>query len=354
MTVRQIKSQNEFIDIMTSMKGRKFITFGYVSGVELPHMPKKKVPNPEYGTKPRARKEINAPDWEALGNEMGYGGAIGGIVKFTTYNCKYSNEEEYNDAYNTYRTKNDELRAKYGLEPMGKASYNTDTISYGAGVKQYNGDNEENKNHLYSDQNLFGSTKHSAYYKVDMDGNVDTSKELSFADIQMYMRQSADNINPEHRKMLMQVSANGSDSGYNQLVKLGAEDEKITSYLKELVALKMKSQRFIYDKVVFMVGCCNGEYFYYLNDQMNTVVKHLACDVNISSFMELATEKYKDSIVDLKGMSDESAAQALEESVGRAFDKNFDTLLGNELNEAIKRNRLINEAVDKAMKSFLK
>lgn len=323
MPARQIKDRNEFIDIMTSMKGRKFITYGYVTGVELPNMPKKMVPNPEYGIKPRVRKEKSVGDWEALGNEMGFGGAIGGIIRFTTYNCQYSNNDEISKAYADYGKKRDEIRAKYGIGQVGKAAYGTGTFDYGSGVRQYGGENADNAGHLYSDQNLYHSTKNSRYFVVGRDGIVDTSHELSYGQFKQYLKQSKPfEGNPAHKEILDRIG--GSDSGYSQLVKMGADDATITGYLKDIDALKMDYKRFVFDKIVFMVGKVGGEHFYYFNKDVATVVKNLDVDVDMRSFLNLATEKYKDSIQDLDSLHD----SALEEEIGNSASRIIDEVFG--------------------------
>lgn len=271
--MRRIATPDEIFDIIATLEGRKFATIGYVTDANI-NMPKVKRVNPE------TNRMKSYDDYETLGKNLGYEGEIGGIIKLTSYTMQFANREQMAKDYSNYKTAANDIRTKYGLEPVGDKENNyTQKINYGNGITGYGGDNDEKRGHMYYDANTAGAKNVKAtYYVVDKEGHIDRECDAS------------------ELKDMMQ--AKKEVSGVAALRKMGKEEEEIKRYIEDLKALNFSYKRFEYSKILYIVATVNGEKIIYLNDQLSKSVG----DINIdpSEFLIIVKARYSDDLAELQ------------------------------------------------------
>lgn len=267
---RQLKSAEEAFDILDKIGNNKFVTIGYVTGVSMETPIKRK--------NPATNKQKSYPDWEGLAQTTGTKGEISELVKVTSYNLRYNNTSSMSQKYNDYKSSLNDIRANYGLPPIGSKSY-TDTMSYGNGVKNYAGDNTELQGHTYSDQNTYKCSKKAFYYPIDANGNIigkfDKNQVLN------YIKNSA-----------------RSDSGVNALKKMNAEQSTIDAFIKDIDSLKMTYQRFEYNSILYVAATVDGQKIIYINDKLMRNVEGI--DINPQDFIKIAKERYAESLQEIE------------------------------------------------------
>ena len=71
---RTVKDANELFDILSNIRNTAFVTFGYVTGVNLAYPTEKRM-------NPATKRMKGFPDYAALGREIGYDRPVGAIIK---------------------------------------------------------------------------------------------------------------------------------------------------------------------------------------------------------------------------------------------------------------------------------
>ena len=296
--VRVLQTPNEFIDIMTEMEGNnKFVSYGYISGAGL-NIPKTKKINPETG------RMKGFDDYTQMGKELGYENGIGGIIKFTRMLVNFQTPDQMASSYQKYKQDTSDIRNEFGVPEIKKKEDYTNKVNYGTNkLDVYSGDNPELQGHMYSSQNVYsaynqteGSIKRkvSTYYIIGTDGEIietcspDRVKEI-FSKFG-----NEDPYSPEVSKLHKRVG--GGDSGLSALRRINADDETMMNYLKKVDGLKFIYRRFEFSSIVFMVGTCNGQKFYYSNSNLTRMPKGVGVEINPKVFIDMANQKYKKSI----------------------------------------------------------
>lgn len=314
---RVLKNPNEFIDLMSEMTGgKKFVSFGYISGASL-NIPQVKKLNPA------TNRMKNFDDFDEMGRQLGYDDGIGGVIKFTRLLVNFQTPEEVGKDYGDFKQKSGEIRTNFGVPEIKKKENDyTQNIEYGTnGLKGYGGDNDDVKGHMYVDQNVYsaynsqGSVKRksSTYYIIGKDGKVLEACDKARVD-ELFQKFGKDSqYSPEVNKMHQQVG--GKDSGLTALRKMNADDQTMINYLTKISDLKFIYRRFEYSSIVFMVGTCDGEKFYYVNENLTTMPKTVNVQVDPSVFIEIANNKYKKSLDDISqvALNDQSNRNIAEE-----------------------------------------
>jgi hypothetical protein len=272
---RKLKSAEEAFDILDKIGNNKFVSIGYVTGVNMETPIKRK--------NPATNRMKGYPDWEGLAQATGTEGEISGLVKVTSYNLRYNTTTAISKKYSEYKSSVDDIRMKYGLPPMGNKSY-TNTMDYGNGIKGYAGDNTDLQGHTYSDQNTYNCTKKAFYYPIDANGHI---------------------IGKFNRNQVLNYIKNSSrsDSGVNALRKMNAEESTIDAYTKDIEALKMNYQRFEYSSILYVAATVDGQKIIYINDKLMRNVEGI--DINPQDFIAIAKERYAESLqeIEQEGMS---------------------------------------------------
>jgi len=314
---RVLKTPNEFVDLMSEMTGgRKFVSFGYISGASL-NVPQVKKLNPA------TNRMKNFDDYDEMGRQLGYEDGIGGVIKFTRLLVNFQTQDEVGKDYGEFKQKSGQVRASFGVPEIKKKENDyTSNIDYGSnGLKGYGGTDDDKKDHMYVDQNVYSAynskgsveRKSSTYYIIGKDGKVleacdkDRVAEL----FEKFGKESQ--YSPEVNKMHQSVG--GKDSGLTALRKINADDQTMIDYLTKISELKFIYRRFEYSSIVFMIGTCDGQQFYYVNDNLTKMPSGVSVEIDPSVFVEIANNKYKKSLDDISqaALEDQSNRNIAEE-----------------------------------------
>ena len=319
--VKVLKTPNEFIDTMVEMPGKKkFVSFGYICGANL-NIPQIKKLNPA------TNRMKNFDDYDEMGRQLGYDDGIGGVIKFTRLLVNFQTPAEVGKDYGEYKDKSASIRADFGVPEIKDKPEDGNyakKIDYGTnGVITYGGDNDDLKGHMYVDQNVYSAyngqgavkRKSSTYYIIGKDGNVleacdkDRANEL----FSKFGKASSSPYSPEVDKLHQRVG--GHDSGLTALRKIDADDKTMIDYLTQIDGLKFIYRRFEFSSIVFMVGTCDGEKFYYPNQNLTSIPKGVNVPIDPKVFVEIANNKYKKTLDDISqaALEDQSNRNIAEE-----------------------------------------
>lgn len=305
----KVINANDFLDKISEMSGLKFITYGYIRGINLNYPKSKHTKGISYYMLGQILVQNNPQLKQYINTNTN----IGGIIKYTTYNIQYFNANEMKTRYKNYTTKQDKIvnnivgDIKKNINPnfhyeyvREEPKYQTDTIEHGnGGISVYNGKNPKKMGNGYINQNTFyadnpktgNPRKYVKYYLIDILGKIIC--ELSVNDIKPLMQphrvETATN-NPEIKKYLYQLGQ--PDKVFNDLKKLQVSDEYLLRYVKEMVELKFKYKRFDFDKILFMCATSNNEQFIYINDNLQSVYDNLRCNLNKEQFFKMVEQHY--------------------------------------------------------------
>lgn len=265
---RQLKTINEFFDIMNNLPLGKFISFGYVTGANL-DVPKVNRRNPE------TNRMKGYPDYEtAFGSDD-----IKALIKITSYTIPYAYKDNVMKRYNKYKNDVNDIRAKYGAPAMGDKAGYTQRINYGDGnISMYSGDNEELKNHTYISQNTKAAVRISSYvYTLNQEGKI------------------MDELTPEQVRPYL--NKRQADSGETALRKMGADELQIQSYIKEIDSLNFSYREFESNSLLWVTGTTkDGEPIAYINTKFKRFLKSENINVYAPDIIEKAQEHYTDSL----------------------------------------------------------
>lgn len=259
---RNVKTADEFFDILDDMHGGKFMCLGYVTGANL-NVPKVQRRNPETN---RMKGYANYSVF-AEGEEE-----IGAVVKVTTYNYQWQTRESVKNAYSKYKTDANAIHAKYGLDPIGDKpqDWKSKQTHGEHGVEVYSGNDEKKFGNTYNPQNTKKARKKSHTYAIGTDGHI--IREI-----------------PE--ETLLQYLVKRQDSkAVKQLKAMNAEEERIAAFIKEIDDLGMEYRNFESSSVLFIAATVNGEKLVFLNDRLQRCVEGI--NIAPEDFLKIARERY--------------------------------------------------------------
>lgn len=288
---RRIANVEEIIDIMTSIKGGQFVTFGYVSDAKV------------Y----KKRSSVSDEDLDVLGNNLdtikgtfgnedamrnhGYYSKLStfhsgkdengkdvkklpfaGLIKLTTSQINFISEKSFRQKEAEYLTKRDEINKKYGVykapeERRGKAT--TELQDYGnGGIAVGNTDNTRDKVYMHTNGATRKSIGEPIYYFVDDNGNLISE--------------------PVSKNLAISIIAKSTKTkpveAANDVLKLTQDENIVKQYVKEIEDLNFKILKYDYDKIIFISCTYNGEKIFYINDKMSG---------NISKGLTVAPETFE-------------------------------------------------------------
>lgn len=301
--MRTIKSSNDFFDILDGIKGGAIVTIGYVTsaGLNVPVIKKKN---------PKTNREKGYNDYSMFQNEGE--NEISALVKLTSYNFNYRNRQSVHDEYyNRVKPETNAIRQKYGLPDVGtKKSYKT-TLNFGEnGQEVYGGQNQKLFGNSYSPQNMYKPLNiKSSFYTVGSDGHI--MKELNNENVIPYLT---------HRV----------PDGVNALKKLGADDQKIQNFIKEIDGLKFKYRNFEANSILYIIATVKGEKLIYINDNLQRCVDDI--DINPQDFIKIANERYQKDLAKTQQIPNNENVD-MKENVTKLSENDFHYIIS----EAVKR-----------------
>lgn len=262
--MRRIATANEFFDILDKMGNGKFVTIGYVTGANL-DVPTVSRKNPQTN---RMKKYA---DYSVFGEDD----EIGALVKITSYNFQYLNRESINKKYGEYKTAANDVRTKYGLDPIAdRASYKKGTSWSPNGPSLYSGENSELSSHSYNSQNVYNARISGVVYAVGKDGHI--IRDLSPEEVKPYLKK---------RREVDGVAA---------LRKMGAEETAIQSYIEDINNLKFKYMNFESNSILWITTTIDKEPIVYINENMARAVDDI--NINSADFIKIAKERYQSDL----------------------------------------------------------
>lgn len=285
--VRRIANANEFFDILSNMKGGCFATIGYVTSANL-SIPQVRRKNPETG------RMKGYDDYETFGKSLGEDGEVGGVIKLTSYTLNWSNPENIARAYNLYKQNANDIRNKYGLEPiqdresyMSKQEYGDHSISV------YSGKNDNLSLHSYTSQNIHNAKIKALYYLVDLNGMI--VREVNKDELKDYFKEKS------------------PISGVATLKKMGKSEEEIQNYINDIKNLKMSRRNFEASSILYMVATVNGEKIVYINENLTQAIRGI--NIVPAEFTKIAKERYDIDFMQIQECIEESAKLLKESGV---------------------------------------
>lgn len=260
MVVRELKTANEFYDLVSSIPGGTFVTYAYVTAAKISYPTKK-------AKDPKTNKIKTVIDYNTLTKMLGYKSLVTGIIKITRYHIPYGTPNSMEKNYEKYLTDFNELRKRYGIPHTERIEGYKGRVRYGKnGVYVYKGDNEEKVGNSYSAQNIRNAksiVKH--YYLVGINGKI------------------LEEVDEEFLKGMFLPKP--ILSGVKHLKDNGADRQTIRNYIDEHQKLNFDYRCFEGKSILYMVGTCkniNGEKekFYYSNNRLSDTINGIKIDKN--------------------------------------------------------------------------
>lgn len=197
-----------------------------------------------------------------------------GVVRFSLYSLGYTTEETYRKGYGEYKNKENELRQKYGLDPIKDREEKHDELnSYGVST----GATENTRNRAYIHLNTSDSDKKSMCFGVNFDDTI--TEEIPYSVL---------------REVLTKKSG---DSGVSQLRKLERSEEEIEQYISELEGIKKgyEFRKFDLSKLLYIIINKDDEQMYWVNDSLtNKLSKDLELE-DTSDIFRVSKEVFKET-----------------------------------------------------------
>lgn len=286
---RRVADINEMIDIMSSIQGGVFVSLCYMNSAKIGKTLSGKDINVDQFGQDLDNNRIEGDD-EIYNNLKNYqqGGVsrknkfpYGGIVKMSTYQFNWQSEDNYGKNFHNYANKRDELLAKYGAEIQKRELKHDEKLNFGTGISVGATDNTKHK--LYTHQN--GATIRNAkskYFIVDNDGELKGG------------------VSYEAIKEL--ISKTKNIDGLSALKKIGATEEQIQEYIRDLKALNFRVLKLMFDSILYIVCSVNGEKIVYINNNLAKEVGSGSYIVNINpqSFIDMANQLYRQDMTNLQ------------------------------------------------------
>jgi hypothetical protein len=261
-------------DDMEDENGGKWVTVGYITGVDL-NVPTVKRINPETG------RQKGYPDWDTFSQQIGQEKTIAGVLSVQSFQVNWMPRKNFGAFYDKYVQDTNAIRADYGLEPMAQRSSNEETPAYGnGGVSTYSGNNQDKVGNTYAPkQNVAKIKKKRTYYPVYQDGSLGQPIDKN--------------------TLVNYFKAKSPVSGVSALRKLGVEEEKIAEYVKRISDLGVSINKFETSQVLYLSAMVGGQQKTFINNQVKNIVNHIDVPVNLGDITRIAIERYKKDVPDL-------------------------------------------------------
>lgn len=245
--------------MLNGIKDGQRITFGYVTAASIDY-PKTKIRNPQ------TKRMNTVNDFATFGRNMGFdeGKVPTGVVKLKVYNLNLPKGEKLDSRYNEFATLRDNLKRKYGL-PVKDGPYDRENINYGKGnIRQYNGKNNELRNHTYLDINMSNIKSLSTnYYVAFEDGSL---------------------IPIEKARLPIAYKA-PAKSAADTLVAAGATEEEVASLRS------MDYRTFLTSKILYVSCTSDNEKKLFVNTKLPDKINDLT-NVRPDALVNVAKERY--------------------------------------------------------------
>lgn len=269
---RKVESPDKVFDILEQIGKNNFVCVGYVTGANL-DMPKVKRINPA------TNRMKSFDDMETFSKDMGSEEQIAALVKITSYNFRYYNNNDVKKKYGYYKTKFNDIRLKYGLGPVSdKENDYTNTMNYGSGVDVYAGADENKNGNFYVAANTAGARINSVVYAINQEGHI--MQELTKEQVKPYLKAKGEEV-----------------PGANALRKMGKEESEVQKYIEEVKGLNMNYKRFEGNSILWVAATVNGQKIIYINSNIMRSVNGI--NINPQDFIAKARERYN---VDMNNM----------------------------------------------------
>lgn len=309
---RRVADIGELFDLLDQIRNGAWISFGYVSKVEVnDQMPTKKIRNQQ------TNRMNTVKDLAMFSSD---GEDLATLVKVSNYNIQYRNRALVAKQYGEYLDKANPIRVSYGLPPIQRKDKDyTEKMNFGNGVDVYNGKREELQGHSYLNLNVFGVKPKVAYYAVNSEGRI--VKEIPRDQLKPYLKSK-------------------SVDGAEALKKLGAEDETVKEYIQKIAELKYTYGRYVHESILWVAATTKtGDKFVYINENLNKTIDKI--NVNPQDFLAIANERYKIGMADIEDLANKNVQES----------RNMKQLI--RLTES-DLHRIINESVNRIISESIK
>ena len=175
--------------------------------------------------------------------------------------------------YADYKNKSNDIRAKYGLEPISdKENDYKSTMNYGSGVDVYIGSDKDKEGNFYVNANTYGKNNiRGVVYAVDTNGNI--VQELTKEQIKPYLKAKGEEV-----------------PGANALRKMEVEDSVVQNYINDIQSLNFNYKRFEGNSILWIAATVNGQKIVYINSNLSKTINGI--NINKEDFIQKANERY--------------------------------------------------------------
>lgn len=306
--MRVVKSSNEFFDLLDKMPNGQFVTIGYVTSANL-DVPKVSRKNPETG------RMKGYPDYSVFGTDN----EIGALVKISSYNMQYLNRNTVSKKYGEYKKSVNDIRANFGLEPMGDKDSYKQSVNWGNNSPElYKGSNKDLEGHSYNPQNIYSAKIKSVVYAVNNEGSI--VQELKPEQVKPYLKKK------------------GEVSGVSALRKMNTEEDKIQDFIKQINDLKFRYVNFEANSILWIAATVEGEKVVYINDNLQRAVDGI--NIKPEDFRAIARERYQIDLANLHEM----AMKKANGNVIRLTESDFYKMINNAVMSCLNEEMINNDS----------
>ena len=328
-SVRQLRSPQDFIDVITSIPGGQYATFCYVNVANV-YKQKNKVDMDAFGRDMDANKpEGNDPVYDELQNWRNGSKSTMPItiISLTKYTVNWSTAKNYDTNCSKYLQAKDEIDARYGhqkdLDRSLKTHDNQMRVDIGSGV--HAGAQLNNNDCIYLQQNI-AKPRHMStkYYAVNKEGHI---------------------IGVARTELIQSLRKAGASQIPSDL-KAILTDEQQKEYLRELEALNFKPGKFRGEKILYIVATVDGQPICYINKLLTNEISK-SVTINPSEFIAIAAQEF-DKDEALTESFDEAKATVVEHARALVAHAGIQSNAADELIESI-AHRAIVDAINESI-----
>lgn len=273
---RNLSDANNLLDVLSEIKGNKFVTFSYMKLYKLQTKRTRGINT----YSPEQLKKCLEQFAEKYGETTTYKGLKlfyedekvkqfpYSIIQVLRYNTQWTSQKSFNEKYTEFRKQEDIIRPKYGLKIRGNKESGLVVLDYGqTGITV--GTTENTQDNLYLRMNMFNAKLlDSVLYLLDEKGNVIEEVPTELINVLKYFESDSD-INAI-------IKANLPENPTNEDIL--RVDNVVKEYKNEIAELKFSPKNYRVDRVLFITATANGNKFFFSNDKLASSIDKVIVD----------------------------------------------------------------------------
>ena len=362
MAIREITDANQFIDIISSIKSNRYITFAYVNTYDIHG----RLSRGENKVDTAKLQQILDTHKEKYGSTKAYQGYQEfhdnekmkkypySIIQVIRYNMRWVSKNDFGKAYNKWKGMMNNIRTEYLLDPIGDKEGYVDTLNYGSGGVGV-GNTDNTRDEIYLQTINTPKFLDDRFFICDMAGEIveETTEEI----FKMLKKQKADtdanNIRKKHN--ITDLSTEEEKAQVEQKIKeFRAKVEELNSTLSP--------RTFKSSKTLFITATTDDKKrYFYINTNLTDNIGSAKSPIRINpqSFIEFANEYAKNSFIqqesmlrEYKRMINEFRNMRTNKKVVRLTESKLKSLIAEAVQQVLSESNPFTTAYPAATKSF--